>query len=271
MKIAVHGYGRMGEALRNACAIKTNSVDAYYTFDIRRDVDWSFLRTNVDVIVDFSSHDALKALLQGLVKYCHKCLIIGTTDQTDEQLELIQNYSRSKPVVMSPNFSPGANVLFWLTRKTTQILGPSLDLEIVEMHHRFKKDTPSGTARALSEILEKARYEVDRTVLVQRLGRVRGQDERTPTEIGIHSVRGGDVIGDHTVHFFGKGERLELTHRATSRETFADGALRAAHWVVGQKPGLFNMQHVLGLEETLPLPVFGPTNSGSPKGNLKIQ
>ena len=149
-------------------------------------------------------------------------------------------------MVLSSNFSTGVNTLFWLTKKAAEILGPSFDLEIVEMHHRNKRDAPSGTARTLAEILAQVRQLQLEKVL--RHGREGIVGERTNTEIGMHSVRGGDVVGDHTVIFAGTGERVELTHKASSRETFANGALRAAHWVVGQKPGLYDMQDVLGLK-----------------------
>jgi 4-hydroxy-tetrahydrodipicolinate reductase len=132
-----------------------------------------------------------------------------------------------------------------LTRKAAEILGPGFDLEIVEMHHRLKRDAPSGTAKTLAEILAAVRkQQLDK---VARHGRAGIVGERTAEEIGVHSVRGGDVVGDHTVIFAGVGERVELTHKASTRETFANGALRAAQWVVKQKPGLYDMQDVLGL------------------------
>jgi 4-hydroxy-tetrahydrodipicolinate reductase len=149
-------------------------------------------------------------------------------------------------MVWSSNYSTGVNTLFWLTRKVAEILGPDFDLEIVEMHHRLKKDAPSGTAKTLAQILADVRkLQLGKAVRHGRAGIV---GERTASEIGIHSIRGGDVVGDHTVIFANTGERLELTHKASSRETFANGALRAALWVVKQKPGLYDMQDVLGLK-----------------------
>ncbi|OJV12049.1 MAG: 4-hydroxy-tetrahydrodipicolinate reductase, partial [Verrucomicrobia bacterium 61-8] len=141
----------------------------------------------------------------------------------------------------------GVNTLFWLTRKTAEILGPDFDLEVVEMHHRLKKDSPSGTARRLVEILAEVRglsYDSD-----VRHGREGMVGERTPKEIGLHAVRGGDVVGDHTVIYANVGERVELTHKASSRDTFAKGALRAAKWAHGREPGLYDMQDVLGLTD----------------------
>jgi 4-hydroxy-tetrahydrodipicolinate reductase len=148
-------------------------------------------------------------------------------------------------MVLSSNFSTGVNTLFWLTRKAAEILGPEFDLEVVEMHHRLKRDAPSGTARTLAEILASVRQQQLEKIV--RHGREGIVGERTPTEIGMHAVRGGDVVGDHTVIFAGLGERVELAHKASSRETFANGALRAAQWVANRQPGLYDMQDVLGL------------------------
>ena len=149
-------------------------------------------------------------------------------------------------MVLATNYSTGVNTLFWLTRKAAEILGPDFDLEVVEMHHRLKKDAPSGTATTLLEILG----DVRKLQLAEALrhGRKGIVGERTRGEIGIHAIRGGDVVGDHTVIFANTGERVELTHKASSRDTFANGALRAAQWLVQQKPGLYDMQDVLGLK-----------------------
>ena len=148
--------------------------------------------------------------------------------------------------MLASNYSTGVNTLFWLTRKAAEILGPDFDLEVVEMHHRLKKDAPSGTAKSLAQVLADVRHlQLEEAARHGREGIV---GERTRNEIGVHSIRGGDVVGDHTVIFANNGERVELTHKASSRETFANGALRAAQWVVGQKPGLYDMQDVLGLK-----------------------
>jgi 4-hydroxy-tetrahydrodipicolinate reductase len=149
-------------------------------------------------------------------------------------------------MVWASNYSTGVNTLFWLTRKAAEILGPGFDLEVVEMHHRHKKDAPSGTATTLLEILAGVRKLQLKDAL--RHGRKGITGERTSTEIGIHALRGGDVVGDHTVIFAADGERVELTHKASSRDTFANGALRAARWVVGKNPGIYDMQDVLGLK-----------------------
>ena len=150
-------------------------------------------------------------------------------------------------MVWTSNYSTGVNTLFWLARKAAEILGTSFDLEVIEMHHRLKKDAPSGTATTLLEILGDVRNLQLSDAL--RHGRQGITGERTSTEIGIHALRGGDVVGDHTVIFAADGERLELTHKASSRETFANGALRAAQWVVGKRPAIYDMQDVLGLKQ----------------------
>jgi 4-hydroxy-tetrahydrodipicolinate reductase len=172
-------------------------------------------------------------------------MVVGTTGHSDAGKAQIVHCQSQIPIVLSSNFSTGVNALFWLTRKAAEILGPGFDLEIVEMHHRLKRDAPSGTAMTLAEILAAVRKE--QLSRVARHGRSGIVGERTAEEIGLHSVRGGDVVGEHTVIFAGVGERLELMHKASTRETFANGALRAARWVVNQKPGLYDMQDVLGL------------------------
>lgn len=197
-----------------------------------------------DVLVDFSHASATEAICQACLE-ARKPIVIGTTGHSEQERGLLESAAKSLPIVWAPNFSVGVNTLFWLTRKAAEMLGKDFDLEIVEMHHRLKKDAPSGTAKRLAEILCEARG------LDYAKNVVHGRDglpgERPSAEIGMHSIRGGDVVGDHTVIFAGHGERLELTHKASSRETFATGALRAAHWIVGRPPGLYSMEDVLGL------------------------
>jgi 4-hydroxy-tetrahydrodipicolinate reductase len=198
-----------------------------------------------DVVVDFSSHSATPAIAKLCAEH-RKAMVIGTTGHSDEARLQIADAQLRVPIVLSSNFSAGVNALFWLTRKTAEILGPRFDLEVMEIHHRLKKDAPSGTARTLVEILAEVRdLQVEKAARHGRSGIV---GERTAGEIGIHSLRGGDVVGDHTVVFAGEGERVELTHKASSRDTFANGALQAALWVVGKRPGLYDMQDVLGLK-----------------------
>ena len=198
-----------------------------------------------DVLIDFSSHTAT-ADIAGLCARHKKAIVIGTTGHTDTDTFEITKNKATIPIVWASNFSKGDNTLFWLTRKAAEILGPDFDLEVIEMHHRMKCDAPSGTAKSLAQILA----DVRKLQLAEaaRHGRTGIVGARTPSEIGIHSVRGGDVVGDHTVIFANTGERVELTHKASSRDTFANGALLAALWVVKQKPGLYDMQDVLGLK-----------------------
>ena len=233
--------GRMGQALV-ACAARQPEVKIVGQVD--QGDDLNSVIGQGDAVVDFSFHSATPGIVELCAKH-HKALVIGTTGHSDEEKARITPHASRLPIVWSANYSTGVNALFWLTRKAAEILGPGFDLEIVEMHHRTKKDAPSGTARTLAEILAAVRRQpLDQ---VARHGRVGIVGERTASEIGIHSLRGGDVVGDHTVLFANTGERLELTHKASSRETFANGALRAALWVVKQKPGLYDMQDVLGL------------------------
>ena len=234
--------GRMGKALSD-CAGRDPALRIAGLID--QGDDLRAVLAQADVVIDFSTHTATP----GITELCaaqHKAMVIGTTGHSDAERSQILSFKAQIPMVWSANFSTGVNALFWLTRKAAQILGPDYDLEIVEMHHRMKKDAPSGTAKSLAEILAAVRKEsLDKTA---RYGRTGITGERTSTEIGIHSIRGGDIVGDHTVIFAATGERLELTHKASSRETLAQGALRAAHWIVQQKPGLYDMQDVLGLK-----------------------
>ncbi len=242
-KIIITGArGRMGKTLLS-CAPQHSQLQVVGQVDQGDD-----LRAVIglgDVVIDFSSHNATPAIVKLCAEH-KKAMVIGTTGHSNEDRSEIRGVSASIPIVLSSNFSTGVNTLFWLTRKAAEILGPGFDLEIVEMHHRLKRDAPSGTAKTLAEILAAVRREqLERVIRHGRSGIV---GERTNAEIGMHSMRGGDVVGDHTVIFAGSGERIELTHKASSRETFANGALRAAEWVVKQQPGLYDMQDVLGLK-----------------------
>jgi 4-hydroxy-tetrahydrodipicolinate reductase len=234
--------GRMGQALVS-CAKRFRDIQVVGQID--QGDDLSAVIAGGDVVVDFSLHDATPAIVELCVK-SKKAIVIGTTGHSDSEKSQITNRKSQIPMVWASNFSTGVNTLFWLTRKAAEILGPDFDLEVVEMHHRLKKDAPSGTAKSLAEILADVRkLHLNEAA---RHGRVGITGERTQSEIGIHSIRGGDVVGDHTVIFANTGERVELTHKASSRDTFANGALRAALWVVKQKPGLYDMQDVLGLK-----------------------
>lgn len=197
-----------------------------------------------EVIVDFS-HPALTMALIAEAQSVRRPMVIGTTGFTPEDYEEIQRAARDIPVVLSPNMSVGVNVLLQLIDTATRALGDAYDAEILEIHHRHKQDAPSGTAIRMGEAIADARA----TALEQvcRLSRSGITLSRRVGEIGIQSLRAGDVVGEHTVTFAGPGERIELTHRAHSRDNFARGALLAARWVVEQKPGLYDMLDVLHL------------------------
>jgi 4-hydroxy-tetrahydrodipicolinate reductase len=245
LNILVTGFrGRMGQAVATAVSENTETRVAA-GIDMGDSLEEALAKC--DTVIDFTLPTFTNELIEGCVE-AGKPLVMGTTGHDDAQLELIRRASQSIPIVHAPNFSVGVNTLFWLTRRTAEILGEGFDLEVVEMHHRHKLDSPSGTARRLAEILTEVRnlsYEND-----CRHGRFGDVGARTDHEVGVHALRGGDVVGDHTVIYAGNGERVELTHKASSRLTFAKGAVRAARWIgsEGLKSGLFDMQDVLGLK-----------------------
>jgi 4-hydroxy-tetrahydrodipicolinate reductase len=243
-RVIINGArGRMGQALIACAKADLASFELSVGLDVGDDLAAAL--PACDAVIDFTHADSTVAVAEACAA-AGKILVIGTTGHNDADRARISEISKKIPVVFAPNFSVGVNTLFWLTRKATEILGPDFDLEVVEMHHRLKKDSPSGTARRLAEILAEAReLDYDKNVMHGREGMV---GERQKTEIGMHAVRGGDVVGDHTVIYANVGERVELTHKASSRDTFAKGALRAARWAQGQKPGLYDMQDVLGLK-----------------------
>ena len=179
---------------------------------------------NCDVAIDFSQADSIDEVCRAALQH-GKSLVIGTTGHSQPQRKTIGETAHSLPIVLASNFSVGVNVLFWLTQKAAELLGSDFNPEIVETHHKMKKDAPSGTAKTLAEILKAVRN----------------------SEIPIQSIREGNVVGEHTVIFGGPGERLELSHRAANRGIFALGALRAAKWIINKPPGLYSMQDVLGL------------------------
>ena len=197
-----------------------------------------------DVLIDFSHFSALPGNLEAAVK-THTACVIGITGIPAPMLRQVQTVSRKIPIVQSPNMSLGVNLLFKLAAIAGKALDESYDLEILEIHHRMKKDAPSGTALKLLEILLKARgRNLKKDVIYGREGET---GARAKGKIGVFALRGGDVVGDHTVSFFGDGERIELVHKASSREAFARGALLAAKFLAKKKPGLYHMQHVLGM------------------------
>ena len=243
LKVLINGArGRMGQMLI-ACAKGDAALEVVAQVDVGD--DFADALAKCEAVIDFSHHSTVEPVLARCVE-AHKTLVIGTTGHTDAQVAAIRHSAAHIPLVFAPNYSIGVNTLFWLTRKAAEILGPGFDLEVVEMHHRLKKDAPSGTAKKLAEILAEVRdlqYNDD-----VRHGRHGIVGERTDAEIGMHAIRGGDVVGDHTVIYAAPGERVELSHKASSRETFAHGALRAAVWAHGKPAGLYDMQDVLGLK-----------------------
>jgi len=242
LNILVTGsQGRMGMAVIDCCN-NDPEVNVSGKIDVGDSINEYI--DSCDVIIDFSTHKYTSDLLKESINY-EKSLVIGTTGHSDDDLTSIKEASEKLSIVMAPNFSIGVNALFWLTQKTTQILGGNFDLEVIEMHHRMKIDAPSGTAKRLGEILAETRgvsYDDDTSH-----GRKGITGERTSKEIGMHSLRGGDVVGDHTVIYANDGERIELTHKASSRNTFANGAIHAAKWLSNRAPGLYDMQDVLEL------------------------
>jgi 4-hydroxy-tetrahydrodipicolinate reductase len=243
-RILVTGQsGRMGQAIIAATAANPETTLAA-THDVGQDLDAAM--SQADTVIDFTIHSFTKEVLDAALKHGSR-LVIGTTGHSDEERAAIADAAKSLPIVFAPNYSVGVNTLFWLTRKAAQILTQDrFDIEVVEMHHRHKIDAPSGTARRLLEILNEetgTSYEDD-----VKHGRFGITGARTQREIGMHTLRGGDVVGDHTVMFAADGERVELTHKASSRMTFAAGAVRAAVWLAAQPAGLYDMQDVLGLK-----------------------
>ena len=222
VKVIICGAkGRMGRSLIT-CAAEDPELQVVAEIDQGDDLARVIARS--DAIIDFSVREATAAVARLAADHT-KALVIGTTGHGDDEKKMLLGVLKAIPVVWSANFSTGVNALFWMTQKVAEIVGNEWEAEVVETHHTAKKDAPSGTAKRLQEILK----------------HVRGKDAPA------HALRIGDTVGDHTVTFGTPGERLELTHRASSRETFARGALRAAKWAVKQKPGLYDMQDVLGL------------------------
>ncbi len=198
-----------------------------------------------DVLIEFTTPAATLVNLEMAARH-RVPMVIGTTGMTVEEREQVRGFASRMPVVLAPNMSVGVNVLFKIVAEVAGILGDDYDVEILEAHHRLKKDAPSGTAVRLGEIVAAALDRDYREVAVFERQGFTG--ERTREEIGMQTLRAGDIVGDHLVLFGGLGERLEIVHRAHSRDTFARGALRAALWVTGREPGLYDMQDVLGLK-----------------------
>lgn len=239
LKIAINGSnGRMGQAV--AAAADEEGVEVVGRCDLGGDLKAE--ARNADVIIDFSFHETTEAVIE-TAKETGTRLVIGTTGHNDERRTELRKRAGEIPTVWAGNYSIGVNLLFFLTQRAASVLDETYDAEIVELHHRLKKDAPSGTAADLYEIILKERglgFEA------LRHGRSGVIGERSTREVGVHALRGGDVIGDHTVLFAGPGERIELTHRASNRRIYSTGALRAARWIMDQAAGVYDMQDVLG-------------------------
>jgi 4-hydroxy-tetrahydrodipicolinate reductase len=207
--------------------------------------DLSALVERGEVIIDFSAPDATLDHLRVAAQH-RRAMVIGTTGFSGPELAELRSLAKSIPCVLSPNMSVGVNVILKVIAEMAKTFGEDYDIEVIEAHHRLKKDAPSGTALKMAEVLAKAvGRELEQVGVYARRGLV---GERKRGEIGIQAIRAGDIVGDHTVLFGGMGERIEVTHRVQSRDTFARGALRAARWVVKQPPGLYDMMDVLGLQ-----------------------
>ena len=243
MKVAILGAaGRMGHMLCDLVD-RSEELELVAKCDVREEYPRTW-PAETEAVIDFTFHAAVpanitKAAEDGVV------YILGTTGLTDEEQAAVDAAAKKIPVVQSGNFSLGINLLLGLVRKASEILGVEYDCEVVEMHHRHKKDAPSGTALMLARAAADGRgQDFDDVSVFGREGIV---GERPQGEIAVHALRGGSVIGDHTVMFAGDVERVELVHKAQTREAFAAGALRAALWAADKAPGLYNMRDVLDI------------------------
>lgn len=199
----------------------------------------------IDVIIDFSTPAASLSLIREASSR-KTPIVIGTTGFSPENISEIKSFSSTIPCVLAPNMSVGVNLLLKTLGDIARVLGDDYDVEVIEAHHRLKKDAPSGTALRMAQVLAEAlNRDLEQTAVYSRKGLI---GERAKKEIGIQTVRAGDIVGEHTVLFGGLGERIEVTHRASSRDTFARGALKAALWISQKQPGLYDMQDVLGLK-----------------------
>jgi len=198
-----------------------------------------------DVLIDFT-FPTVSLANAAICARMGKKMVIGSTGFTPDQRSRMEAYSKDIPVVLAPNMSVGVNACFKLLKEAASILGDGFDVEIVELHHNKKKDSPSGTAVRMGEVVAEALgRDYNQVANYHREGMC---GERTKEEIGMQTVRGGDIVGEHTVYFIGMGERIEITHRAMSRDMFARGAVRAANWLGDKQPGMYDMQDVLGLK-----------------------
>ena len=268
VRVAIAGAaGRMGRTLVEACSQSDDFVEVTVATVLADDpcigvdsgllsmgtsngvitvADLSCYSDDFDVLIDFTEPGATMEHLNAC-RALQKAIVIGTTGLNDEQRRMVRNVAAHIPLVFAPNMSIGVNLCFNLLEKAAKVLGSDFDVEISEAHHRFKKDAPSGTALEMGKLAAQA---LDRNLDdVAVYGREGIGSERDPSTIGFSTMRAGDIVGDHTVTFAGQGERVEITHKASSRMTFAKGAVRAANWVVSKPAGIYSMQEVLGLND----------------------
>jgi len=241
-RIAINGSkGKMGQTLIEAINLNEN-VDLGIGLDKGDSLNNSL--EDFDVLIDFSRPDAtLNAL--SICESSGKAMVIGTTGFSDDELEVIIQASKDIPIVFAPNMSIGVNLTLKLLETSAKVIGPDSSIEIIEAHHRYKVDSPSGTALKMGEVVANAlgRDLTDCAIY----GREGIEEPRDLNSIGFSSIRGGDVVGEHTVAFFMEGERVEITHKASSRMIYANGAVRAANWLHNKPNGLYSMQDVLEL------------------------
>jgi len=241
-RIAINGSkGKMGQALIEAINSSSQS-DFGAGFDKGDNLIDSI--SNFEVLIDFSRPEAsLNAI--AVCKDAGKAMVIGTTGFTDSELELIGQASNEIPIVFAPNMSVGVNLTLKILETSAKVIGPDSSIEIIEAHHRYKVDSPSGTALKMGEVIANALgRDLSECAVYGREGIEEPRDMNT---IGFSSIRGGDVVGEHTVAFFMDGERVEITHKASSRMIYANGAVRAANWLSDKSSGLYSMQDVLEL------------------------
>ncbi|MCC2640638.1 MAG: dapB [Nitrospira sp.] len=207
--------------------------------------DLSSLLEQAEVVIDFTTPSATLEHLDIVARH-RRGIVVGTTGFSAGELEKLGTFTQRIPCVFSPNMSVGVNVMYKVMAEMAKALGEDYDIEVIEAHHRLKKDAPSGTAIKMAEVLAHAvNRDLGQVGVYARKGLI---GERKREEIGIQTIRAGDIVGDHTVIFGTMGERIELIHRASNRDTFASGALRAARWIARQPPGLYDMSDVLGLK-----------------------
>ena len=241
-KIAINGSnGRMGQALIEAVKLNPNVSEGSI---LKRGDDIKRVLKDFDVLIDFTRPEATLDALS-TCQSAGKAMVIGTTGFSDDALKVIDQASSDIPIVFAPNMSVGVNLTLKLLETTAKVIGADSNIEIVEAHHRHKVDAPSGTALKMGEVIANALgRDLSECAVYGREGKEGPRDRQT---IGFSSIRGGDVVGEHTVTFFMEGERVEITHKASSRMTYANGAVKASQWLTNQPNGLYSMQDVLDL------------------------